>query len=133
MSNGGSTLTSIARTLSELIKDESKLDTRGGQIFILSLLSEGFVEVGNMDTRLKEMEQAYIRFTNLNNDLKNIEEENKNKVTAMQTQINSLYIEVLPDIKQTLKVLKWIGGIATFIIGSLLLMIITGQLQLVRP
>ena len=134
MSEGnGNTAAAIASAIDELLKDNENLATRSGLKLILRVFSEGMVIVGKMDKRLKDMEEAYIRFTNLNSAAMDLEEENKSKVAAVQAQINSLYIDVLPDIKSSLKALKWIGGIITAVITAVSIMLITGQLQLVRP
>lgn len=134
MSDGnGNTAAAIASAIDELLKDNENLATRSGLKLILKVFSEGMVIVGKMDKRLQEMEEAYIRFTNINSAAMELEQENKSKVQAVQTQINSLHIEVLPEIRSTLKALKWIGGVVTAIITALLIGIVTGQLQLVRP
>ena len=134
MSEGnGNTAAAIASAIDELLKDNENLATRSGLKLILRVFSEGMVIVGKMDKRLKDMEEAYIRFTNLNSAAMDLEEENKSKVAAVQTQINSLHIEVLPEIKSTMRMLKWAGGILTAVITALLIMLATGQLQLVRP
>lgn len=134
MSDGnGNTAAAIASAIDDLLKDNENLATRSGLKLILKVFSEGMVIVGKMDKRVSEMEQAYARFTNINSAAMELEEENKTKIAAVQTQINSLHIEVLPEIKSTMRMLKWVGGILTGIITTLLIMFITGQLQLVRP
>lgn len=134
MSDGnGNTAAAIASAIDELLKDNENLATRSGLKLILRVFGEGMVIVGRMDKRVKEMEEAYIRFSNINSAAMELEQENKSKVAAVQTQINSLHVEVLPEIRSTLKALKWIGGVVTAIITALLIGIVTGQLQLVRP
>lgn len=134
MSEGnGNTAAAIASAIDELLKDNENLATRSGLKLILKVFSEGMVIVGKMDKRVSEMEQAYARFTNINSAAMELEEENKTRIAAVQSQINSLHIEVLPEIRSTLKALKWIGGVVTAIITALLIGIATGQLQLVRP
>lgn len=134
MSDGnGNTAAAIASAIDELLKDNDNLATRSGLKLILKVFSEGMVIVGKMDKRVAEMEQAYARFTNINSAAMELEEENKSKVAAVQTQINSLHVEVLPEIKSTMRLLKWVGGVLTAIITAVSIMLITGQLQWVRP
>lgn len=130
MSDGnGNTAAAIASAIDELLKDNENLATRSGLKLILKVFSEGMVIVGKMDKRVSEMEQAYTRFTNVNNAAMELEQENKSKVAAVQAQINSLHIEVLPEIKSTMRMLKWAGGIATTIFTTILIALITGKLQ----
>ncbi len=134
MSDGnGNTAVALSEAIFDLLKDEENLTTRSGMKLTLKTFGQGMVFVAGMEKRLSEMEQAYARFTNIMNSAKELEEENKNKVAAVQTQINSLHIEVLPEIKSTLKALKWIGGIITSVIVVIVTMLLTGQLQIIRP
>ena len=132
MSNGNTTA-AIVDAIDSLVKENENLETRIGLKLIIRVFREGMVIVGGMDKRISELNEAYTRFANINSAAMELEEENKSKVAAVQAQINSLHIEVLPEIRSTLKALKWIGGVATAVITTLLLMLITGQLQLVRP
>lgn len=134
MSNGnGNIAAAIAEQINDLLSNDENLETRTGMKLVLRAFSQGMIFVAGMDKRLVEMEQAYLRFTNIMNAAKELEEENKTKLAAQQTQINSLHTEILPEIKSTLKVLKWLGTIITGIITLVISMLITGQLQLVRP
>ena len=134
MTNGnGYVAAAIAEQINDLLSNDENLETRTGMKLVLRAFSQGMIFVAGMDKRLVEMETAYIRFTNTMNGAMELEEENKSRLNAQQTQINSLHMEVLPEIKSTLKVLKWLGGIITAVITLVITMLITGQLQLVRP
>lgn len=134
MSNGnGSVAAAIAEQINDLLSNDENLETRTGMKLVLRAFSQGMIFVAGMDKRLVEMEQAYIRFTNTMTAAMSVEEENKAKLKALEIQINSLYVEVLPEFKSTLKTLKWLGGVLTSVIVVILTMLLTGQLQLVRP
>lgn len=133
MSDGnGNVIAAVVEQINSLVKDDT-LETKSGLKLVTGAFVQGMIVVGAMDKRISEMEQAYARFTNIMNGAMSLEEENRNRLNAQQTQINSLHMEVLPEIKSTLKVLKWLGGIITGIITIVISMLITGQLQLVRP
>ena len=125
MTGNGNTTAALVEALDELLDDDENLQTRSGLKLSLKLFREGMLIVGDMDKVIKEMSQAYIRFTNTNDAARKVEEENQRELAA----INAF----LPEIRSTMTILKWIGGIATAVLTALLIGIATGQLVIVRP
>lgn len=130
MSTGnGNTAAAIASAIDNLLQDEENLTTRSGLKLVLKVFSEGMVIVGKMDARVASMEQAYLRFTNLNDEARKIEEENQRELVSVKSQISNLEKDVLP----TLKTLKWVGGVITAVIAALAISIATGKLVITTP
>jgi len=107
----------IVKKIDEMV-ESGNLTTRVGLGLIITVFREGMVLVGKMDSRMSELENAYVRFTNTMSDAKTIEQENKKS---------------LADIVPAMKALKWIGGIVTVVLTALAVGLATGQLQIVRP
>jgi hypothetical protein len=101
----------IVEQIDDLV-NEGNLSTRVGLRLIISVFREGMVIVGNMDSRMRELENAYVRFTNTMDGAKTAEEENR---------------KALAEIVPTFRLVKWIGiAVGTLIIG-LIWALLTGK------
>lgn len=116
MSDPATNVTSaIVERIDQMVEDEN-LTTRTGLRLIISVFREGMVVVGGMDSRMRELEGAYVRFTNTMSAAKNVEENNQ-----------SLLREIVP----TFKIVRWLGVTIGGLIVVLIWSIVTGKVELI--
>jgi hypothetical protein len=92
--------------------DKGNLTTRSGLSLIVTVFREGMVILGGMNQRVRDLEEAYVRFTNVMNAAKTVEDENKKALT---------------DIIPTIQVVKWIGLTLGGLIALLIWSLLTGK------
>lgn len=98
--------------------ESGNLTTRVGLSLIVSVFRDGMVIVGGFDKRMRELEEAYVRFTNTMSAARDLEASNK-----------KLLDEILP----TFRVVKWIGATLGGLIIILIWTLLTGQVEIVKP
>jgi len=100
----------IVQQIDQMVQDED-LTTRSGLRLIISVFREGMVILGDMDTRMKELENAYVRFTNTMSVAKDLEKDNNKK---------------LQEIVPVFNLVKWVGMTLGGLIIILIWSLITG-------
>jgi len=96
------------------LMESGNLTTRAGLSLIVSVYRDGMMIVASFDERMREVEEAYVRFTNTMSRAVELEESNKKTMD-----------EILP----TYRMVKWIGlALGTLIIG-LIWALLTGKAE----
>lgn len=101
------------------------LDTRAGLSLLVSAFREGLVLMSSLEKRQNEVEQAYVRMTNIQSERKTIEEENKKCLDKVEKELDKL----LP----AYSFMMWVGGVVGTAIILLVLSILFGQVQIIYP
>jgi hypothetical protein len=115
MSDSSNPTAVIVEQIDQMVQEEN-LTTRSGLRLIISVFREGMVIVGNMDSRMSELENAYVRFTNTMSTAKELEEENK---------------KTLADIVPTFRIVKWVGVTLGGLIILLIWSLVTGKASVI--
>ena len=105
------TTAAIVEKIDEMV-DKGNLTTRSGLSLIVTVFREGMVILGGMNKRVRDLEEAYVRFTNVMNAAKAVEDENK---------------KMLIDIIPTIKIVKWVGVTLGGLIALLIWSLLTGK------
>lgn len=94
------------------LMETGNLTTRAGLSLIVSVYRDGMMIVSGFDERMRELEEAYVRFTNTMSQARDLEAANK---------------KALDEILPTFRLVKWVGlALGTLIIG-LIWALLTGK------
>lgn len=104
----------VVQRIDELLKDDS-LNTRAGLKLVMSAFREGLILMSAVEARQNVVEQAYIRFAN-------IESEAREEMKIMRDAVDKM----LP----VYKVMIWAGGIIGVALLMLLWQVFTGQVSI---
>ena len=111
-SNGDSNTTAaIVEKIDEMV-ESGNLTTRSGLSLVVTVFREGMVILGGMNKRVRDLEEAYVRFTNTMNAAKGLEETNR---------------KALAEIIPTIQIVKWIGVTLGGLIALLIWSLLTGK------
>ena len=105
------TTAAIVEQIDKMV-DKGNLTTRSGLSLIVTVFREGMVILGGMNKRVRDLEEAYVRFTTTMNKAKELEEANQ---------------KALADIIPTIKIVKWVGVTLGGLIALLIWSLLTGK------
>jgi hypothetical protein len=114
----------VVRKIDEMVA-AGNLDTRAGLSLLVSAFREGLVLMSSLQARQNEVEQAYVRMTNIQSEKKLIEEENKDCLEQV--------VKDLDTVLSAYSFLKWVGGVVGTAVILLVLSIVFGQVQITYP
>ena len=114
----------VIEQIDNLLKSEN-LTTRTGLTLVMSAFRGGMVFMSGVDKRIQDMEQAYIRFTNIMSEKKQIEEANADAIGDLE--------KAVAGISTIASVAKWLGVTVGGLVVVLIWSLITGQVVIVKP
>jgi uncharacterized protein YllA (UPF0747 family) len=124
VSNPINSTDAVIEQIDELLQSEN-LTTRSGLKLVMSAFRGGMVFMSGVDKQMREVQDAYIRFTNVMAEKKQVEEANSEAIEKLQNAV--------AGITPAITVVKWLGVTVGGLIVILIWSLITGQVVIVQP